>query len=203
LRRGHQLGARRLGWPSASVADFIREAERSLELDSDLPAFLAGDRKPSGSAEQLDLASLCRLPGKRRYAAAARFYADAFAARPALMDNLQAGHRYRAACCAALAGCGRGEDKPEPDAQGRARLRRQALDWLRADLAAWTKVVEKGPPQERTLVQRKLQHWQKDPALAGLRDPDALAKLPEAEREACRKLWADVDALLQRARGPE
>jgi len=29
-----------------------------------------------------------------------------------------------------------------------------------------------------------------------VRDADALAKLPEAERETWRKLWADVDALL-------
>ena len=32
-----------------------------------------------------------------------------------------------------------------------------------------------------------------------LRDPDPLAKLPEAERDAWRRLWADVAALLHRA----
>jgi hypothetical protein len=29
-----------------------------------------------------------------------------------------------------------------------------------------------------------------------VRDKEALAKLPEAEQEACRKLWADVEATL-------
>jgi hypothetical protein len=41
--------------------------------------------------------------------------------------------------------------------------------------------------------------WQSDADLAGLRDKDALAKLPIPEQEACRRLWADVAALLQRA----
>jgi hypothetical protein len=36
--------------------------------------------------------------------------------------------------------------------------------------------------------------------LAGLRDEAALAKLPEDEQEACRALWAEVDALLTKAR---
>jgi hypothetical protein len=46
---------------------------------------------------------------------------------------------------------------------------------------------------------KTLQHWQTDPDLAGLRDPEPPAKLPEPEQEACRKLWADVEALLKKA----
>ena len=33
-----------------------------------------------------------------------------------------------------------------------------------------------------------------------IRDPDALAKLTAQERQACQKFWADVAAVLQRAR---
>ena len=44
--------------------------------------------------------------------------------------------------------------------------------------------------------------WQTDADLAGLRDADAVAKLPAAERDACRKLWADVEALLKRIKDP-
>jgi hypothetical protein len=51
-------------------------------------------------------------------------------------------------------------------------------------------------------VRQTLQHWQHDPDLAGIRDAAGLTKLPEAEREACRRLWADVDALLKRTGGP-
>ena len=45
-----------------------------------------------------------------------------------------------------------------------------------------------------------MKHWQTDADLAGLRDKDALAKLPEAEAMVCRQLWADVDALLARVK---
>ena len=44
-----------------------------------------------------------------------------------------------------------------------------------------------------------LSHWKVDPDLVSIRDPAALAKLPEAERQEWQKLWSEVDALLQRA----
>jgi hypothetical protein len=77
-------------------------------------------------------------------------------------------------------------------------LRAQALGWLRAGLDAWSQAADKGSPQARAQVQRTLTHWHKDAALAGLRDPDALAKLPQTERQAWRTFWADADALLKR-----
>ena len=36
--------------------------------------------------------------------------------------------------------------------------------------------------------------------LAGVRDPEALAKLPDEEAEAWRVLWTEVRALLQKTR---
>jgi hypothetical protein len=44
-----------------------------------------------------------------------------------------------------------------------------------------------------------MQHWQHDPDFNGVRGPDALARLPEAEREDWRKLWDDVAATLAQA----
>jgi hypothetical protein len=44
-----------------------------------------------------------------------------------------------------------------------------------------------------------LQYWQRDSALAGVREKAALAKLPEDERKKWQKLWADVADLLRRA----
>jgi tetratricopeptide (TPR) repeat protein len=195
LRKGHELGSRRRGWRHPS-ADWVRRCQRLVELDRDLPAFLAGEREPSTPDEQLELAYLCGHLGKRLYMASAGFFADAFTGRPALADDLQALHRYNAACAAALAGCGRGEDKPRPDAQQRARLRRQALDWLRADLSAWTTLIQKSAPQARLEMRITLRHWRGNADLAGVRDPAALARLPEEERRAWQKLWADVEALL-------
>jgi serine/threonine-protein kinase len=48
-------------------------------------------------------------------------------------------------------------------------------------------------------VQHKLQGWQTDPDLAGVRDNQALAQLPEGERKDWQTLWAEVADLLQTA----
>jgi tetratricopeptide (TPR) repeat protein len=202
LREGHRLAARLPGGPSADSAARIRQVERLAELDRDLPAFLSGKRKPPGPAEQTELASLCLHPARRLYLAAARFYTDAFAAEPALADDLVAAHRYRAACSAVLAGSGSAEDKPGPTAKERARLRRQALDWLRADLGGLAKQLQTGTPSARTGTIRTLSHWQTDPHLAGVRGTGGLAKLPEDESQLWERLWADVAALLKRAERP-
>jgi hypothetical protein len=37
--------------------------------------------------------------------------------------------------------------------------------------------------------------------LAGLREPDALDKLPAGEREECVALWKEVDTVFRRAQG--
>jgi serine/threonine protein kinase/tetratricopeptide (TPR) repeat protein len=66
-------------------------------LDAGLAAVLDGKPQPVGAAEQRDLAALCR-DYKRRYAAAARLYAGAFAAEPRLADDLHTRDRYNAAC---------------------------------------------------------------------------------------------------------
>ena len=118
-----------------------------------------------------------------------------------LADDLKVQHRYSAACTAVLAGCGQGKDANQTDVKERARLRQQALDWLRADLEGWSRSLEKDTPQARLEVQRTLAHWRSDTDLASLREPAALAKLPDEERRAWQKLWADVDALLKRSEG--
>src|SRR5262249_28958606 len=136
------------------------------------------------------------------YAAGARLAADAFAVKPQLAADVQGGHRYNAACAAALAGCGHGDDQGKLSTAEQARWREQARRWLRADLAFWDKVVG-GDAGMKRLAHKTLTHWQGDPDLSGLREPGALDKLPPAERQECRSLWRDVGALLKRARGLE
>src|SRR5262249_35014058 len=131
--------------------------------------------------------------------AAAQLYANAFAAEPKLADDLETQERYHAACCAALAAAGRGEDDAKLDSTERARWRKQALDWLRADLTAYGKLWDSGTPEDRTLVRQRLGHRQRDGDLAGIRDAKELAQLPADERQACVKLWADVAALVKKA----
>src|SRR5262249_6472156 len=94
----------------------------------------------------------------------------------------------------------RGEDAAKLDDKDKARLRNQALDWLRADLALRARQLGSGRPADRTAAQKALRHWQKDSDLAGIRDAAALAKLPAEERVAYERLWADVAELLKSAR---
>ncbi len=175
----------------------LAEAERLAAVQDKLPALLRGDFKPATSEERFSLAELCYI--KKQYRTSAGLYAGAFATDPKLADDLEAGHRYNAACEAALAGAGQGDDAAKLDETAKARLRKQALDWLRADLALWTKLNDTGPPASRSAVEPTMKHWQKDGDLAGIRDAAALAKLPAEERAACEKLWADVTALLKKA----
>jgi tetratricopeptide (TPR) repeat protein len=192
LRRGDQLGSRDPRWPYPS-AKWVRQCERLVELDGQLPGFLEGKTQPASPAERVALAELCSV--KRLHRASARFYEEAFAAQPNLADDPATGHRYNAACAAALAGCGQGQDAGPVDEGERARLRRQALDWLRADLTARKQLLEKQPEQARASVQETLRHWQRDADFAGVRG-HALDKLPEAERQLWRQLWEDVGQTL-------
>jgi tetratricopeptide (TPR) repeat protein len=199
-RRGHELGQKQPGWRYPSDR-WVREAERLVELDAQLPALLHGDRQPKDAAEQIELAGLCEK--KRLPAAAVRFYAGAFAASPKLADDLDRQPRYDAACCASLAGSGHGADDPKPDSRERARLRGQARAWLAADLRALTALLERKNPQITTAVGQRLRNWQQDADLSGMRHPWALWRLPADERQAWRQFWADVADLRKKAQAKD
>jgi serine/threonine protein kinase/tetratricopeptide (TPR) repeat protein len=195
LRRGHELGSRGPRWRYPS-AQWVRQCERLVELDGQLAGFLERKATPAGPGERLELAELCSL--KRLNRAAARFFEEAFVVQPRLADDLDARHRYNAACHAAMAGCGQDRDADQVAEPERARLRRQALDWLRADLAAYAKKLESSKPEDATLVQQQMRHWLVDSDLARVRGSEALARFPEGEREQWQKLWDDVAATLAR-----
>ena len=122
------------------------------------------------------------------HAHAARMWAEAFQTDPMLAEDMRVQNRYNAACAAALAGCGQGKDEPPLDEAAKARWREQAVDWLKADLAFWSRQVESGQPRGRVreVVANTLQHWKADTDLAGIRDEPALGKMAEEERKACR-----------------
>jgi tetratricopeptide (TPR) repeat protein len=196
-REGHRLGVRRKGWPYPS-GRWLKEAQLLADLDKQLFGFFQGGRKPADVGECLALAELCRH--RRCYAAAARFSAEALDRQSQLAVEPAAGQRYDAACFAALAGSGQGEDAAGLDGKKQARLRGQALEWLRADLTLWKQRLAGAKPAERQAARPKLRHWQTDPDLAGVRDSSALAKLPTEEAQAWHKLWEEVARLLAYAR---
>jgi tetratricopeptide (TPR) repeat protein len=203
LRHAHDLSARDPRMRQA-IANELGETERLAglaELDARLSRLLAGAEQPSGAAERLSLAALCQLH-KRFYAAAARWYGEAFAARPSLADDPASGNRYNAACAAALAGCGQGEDAKALGKGERAKLREQALAWLRSDLAAWGNLMEKEPGKARAAVSQVLRHWLADPDFNGVRGQQALAGLPGPERRAWEALWREVKLVYLRVAPP-
>jgi hypothetical protein len=89
------------------------------------------------------------------------------------------------------------------DAKERALWRRQALDWLRQDLAWWGKALGSGGARTNARVREKLRQWQTDGDLAGVRARDALARLPNEERKQWDRFWSDVDTLLRRVSQPK
>ncbi len=179
------------------ASEQLQRCEQMLTLDKKLTAVLKGEAKPADAAEQVSLAALCSL--KNLHAAAARFYADAFAAKPALAEDMQAANRYNAACAAVRAAAGDGKGANKLDDKERARLRHEALDWLRADLVYAHKQLESEDPKSRAAEKQTLRHWQEDTDLASVRDAATQEKLPEVERTDWKKLWTDVEELVKKS----
>jgi serine/threonine-protein kinase len=208
--------ASRADHPTVWVCHVLRREAEALILPN-LPAFLQGTYQPQDNDERLALLGICRSRGL--CGAAARLFADAFDADPALADELttdclrrtqgpehpddpievfNAACRYLAARCAALAGCGFGKDGAELNEAERTRWRKQARQWLRAELVAWARMLDSDSPVARNLAKRMLTLWLDEPDLAGLRDPAQLERLAEDERKDSLALWAEVGAVLAR-----
>jgi tetratricopeptide (TPR) repeat protein len=196
------------------VEPHLRHVERLSALEGRFDAILRGQDVPTDVGGLLDIAELCRVT--RRFAIAARFYREAFQAKPALADDLDSRHRLRAAIAAAQVGTSPNQDKDSPpvDDAGRARWRAQALAWLRAEKDACAKVVEAEtvgqpkadrPPndgaQKLPLARRTLDILAHHRDLACVRDGSRLKGLPPQERPAWQAFWAEIDALRKRAQG--
>ena len=109
---------------------------------------LYGNARPRDALERIELA--LALYDKASHGESARMYAEAFAEDAALAEDLAKGHRYNAACSAALASA-----LGEADA---AEWRGRALEWLSADLAA----LGRAPSNPAAT----LEQWKKDPDFA-------------------------------------
>lgn len=197
LRRGHELGSAR-NWQQPS-AQWVRELERLVELARRLPQMA---EEPTGITPQElgEFAQLCYY--QRQFGQAAMFWQRALSAEPSATSPAATIQRYNAACAAALAGCGQRRDVPPLDAAARAGWRRQAIEWLQAELAARKESLPAADAAQRTAIAKTLAHWQSDRDLAGLRDEPALADLASDEQAACRAFWADVAQQLAQANLP-
>ena len=183
--------------PDAWIFLILRGEAESLVLP-DLAAWLEGQGGPADQGARLALVAACE--SRQLTARAASLYSEAFAAEPELANRLETGLRHRAACCAAQAGMGRGEDADQLGEAERESLRAQARAWLCDDLAAWRSLLAGSSPAQREQLPTRLQSLFESPALGCVRDEVELGKLPDAERQAWLALWRDVEALLDEAR---
>jgi serine/threonine-protein kinase len=179
-----------------------REAEATILPN--LPAFLRGTYKPQQDDERMAMRAAQLATGRfQNWSSVAQLCSELFVAEPKVAETVVKGYRFYAARAAVLAGCGQGKDADRLDDKERASWRRQALDWLRQDLSWWDKALKSGNAQTRTEVRWRMQYWQADDALAGVRTKDALARLPEEERKQWESLWSNVGAMLRRVSEPE
>jgi serine/threonine-protein kinase len=174
-----------------------REQQRQIALCDSLlavaprlPAILDGRDRPADIATQRAVAEWC-LKHKRRPVTAAALYSSALSAQPSLADDLEAGNRFHAAC-AAVRASGKLDDRR------RSALRKQALDWLTVEHDAWAERHRLGKPKDRTVIAWALRSWLGNEDLAGVRDEQALARLPLDERRAWQALWDRVKTLAAR-----
>jgi serine/threonine-protein kinase len=195
---GHDWRKDELNDQNNWVFHILRREAEGMMLPN-LPAFLDGRYQPQDNDERLTLLGVCQATN--RSLALARLYADIFRADPRLADNLSAGLRYNAARAAAQVGCGLSKDSAGLGELERKRWREQARKWLRADLAAWGKLLDGGLTKTRDQVRRSVTSWRSDPALSGLRESTELKKLSADERKDCLAWWHEVGVVLARTRG--
>jgi formylglycine-generating enzyme required for sulfatase activity len=198
------------GW----IYHILRREAESIILPN-LQAFRLEDWQPQDTNERLALLGICE--SEALYDAASRLCADALAADPDLAERLttqclrraaqesdkskrtkvlMSEIRYRAARCAALAGCGLGNDSAKLSAAEQTHWRRKALDWLRTDLVVLAESLNSRRREDSDVAKEMLTLWQAEPDLAGVREPARLEGLAEDERKDCLALWAEVEAML-------
>jgi tetratricopeptide (TPR) repeat protein/serine/threonine protein kinase len=120
---------------------------------------------------------------------------------PGWLTDPTTGFRYDSARYACRAAARRGKDAPS--SAERPALRRQALDWLTADLAAWRERLAADPPKNRAAVHGQMAHWLADSDLAAVREPSEVVKLPLDEWVGWARLWTAVRELRDATAPPE
>jgi eukaryotic-like serine/threonine-protein kinase len=169
-----------------------REAEAKI-LPS-LPAFLAGTWQPTDNNQRLALTGVCQFQGLAAHCF--QLYIDAFSADPALANNLDPDLRFRAACAAAIAASGTGQDSNSLSPTQRTAMRASALKWLSDDLDAMTAQLNLGDHDSSDRFEQNLKLWRSTSELAGVRQETALQKLSPDEIDQWNTFWSSVDEKL-------
>jgi serine/threonine-protein kinase len=186
------------GDPNRPLAKAILDHSVFLvDLAANVPVILDGTRKPGNGAECIAFADLHR--GRGDHARAARCYADAFERDTEMVGQHGQRRLFDAARSAVLAGLAEDDGAEIPAGDERAQLRNMAFGWLRRDFGVLEKMIAKGTPASRRFVLMALVDTRFDPALAGVRDPARIDRLPPDEQSQWRELWSDADDMAARA----
>jgi serine/threonine protein kinase/Flp pilus assembly protein TadD len=169
--------------------------DRKQHLDERLKAIDNGKPIPDSIREKIELARHAKGMSRKRYLLSLRLYKDAFQAQPTLENDMRVALRSEAAQAAALAACGLGDAK-ELVPKDRAEWHRQALDWLKADMASYKSKLKSLWPSEASSARESMDFWRQELSFAYVRGPDHILKLPKAEREAWEAFWKEVNTLL-------
>jgi serine/threonine-protein kinase len=166
----------------------ILRREAASIVVPELDQFVRGAYWPTDPIERLTL--ITTTEDRRMHLASAKLFSEAMAGDPTLTRDVDCLFRFRAACAAAMCGCGRSGDDPPLEPAERARWRAQSLEWLRAEFTQLRQVATKAHCYAMMI------NWRTDPDLRGVRTAASLAALPEGERQEWNALWADVDGIL-------
>jgi Flp pilus assembly protein TadD len=96
---------------------------------------------------------------------------------------------------ATLARADHGKRTASRDGEVKARWRRQALAWLRAELVAHSGNSDDSS-ESGSEARHQLEPWPGDEGLGAVSDAEALARLPKPERKEWEAFWAQVRTLL-------
>jgi len=161
-----------------------------VEREGQLADVLSGKEQVT-PLRRRQLATVCLV--KKRYSDAVRLFDEAFAAQPALANDLDSDTLFEAACAAARAA---EQAKAMPE---RLRLLNQATAWLRANLVVWSIVLDRGKESDRQLLLKSIYEWRSEPRFTSIREQEAILGWPPEQQAQCRALWRDVNLLVMRA----
>jgi eukaryotic-like serine/threonine-protein kinase len=181
LRRGHELGAGKRGWP-ASAPQVIAKVEALVIREERLLEVAAGDDTARGIADLLQLADLASLT--RRWDLAAGWFEKALDSEPAAASSAERwGVR---AAQAAVQSAVVADSRPSSTLDA-TRRRRRALAWLEDELRFRRGAASAEDAGAAARNREELRRLLVDPLLAPVRDqaPPSF----EAPEEAAK--WAD------------
>jgi ubiquitin-protein ligase len=174
------------------------------EVTKLLESVMLGGKTRLGSVQELMALARFATHRRQRFAATARLFVEYLRGHPewasyvAQAPPFLSDHpAYFAAAAAAMAARGEG-DGAALSVEERAKLRMQALTWMREHIAFCEQRAQ--DRSKRKQVHDHLSYASTDGWFSGVRDGKQLAGFPEPERQEWSQLWADLASLREKCK---